>query len=208
MLDNLKIFWNNHNKVLSCYAYILLSILVISLLALYIIPEKIHFFSNGKQVELRDINYFFGIAISLLISIVALINLSSISKSTQADFLLRIDERWGSEEIIKARQTIHKLYLDTKEIHKDDEPPISNRKLHSEIGTHILKLHNSKDDIESFSYLLNFLDFMETIGYFYKNKYIDLTAIKDLCSLLLFLITKYLSRLLHTNGKFTTKDFM
>ena len=114
--------------------------------------------------------------------------LQKLNTTSTADFLLRIDERFGSGEVIKARLIIHKLYLEAKEDIKNsteyetdsEEQLLEKRQRH--ISKNILKIKDSSvhDDPESFIYLLNFLDLLEVAAFYCNKNYITLEAINEL----------------------------
>ncbi len=86
-------------------------------------------------------------------------------------FFLRIDERWSSPEILKARKIIHELSL-------------RHNGSVEEIGKEILGKAKNPYEIEEFVLIRNFLDFMETIGFLYcnnKDKAINACSLYELC---------------------------
>ncbi len=89
-------------------------------------------------------------------------------KQSRTNYLLRIDERWSSPEIIKAREVIHELYLSAKELNpnlKDD-----NEQIKPIIALGIMELHDNKRETQKFVSLLNFLDFLKRLVIFiHKN---------------------------------------
>src|SRR5581483_11035486 len=52
--------------------------------------------------------------VTCIIAYIASINLQEINKFSHGEFLLRIDERYGEKNILKARMLIHEIYLNTK----------------------------------------------------------------------------------------------
>lgn len=100
-----------------------------------------------------------------------------IKKVGEADFLFRIEERFGSEPIIIARSIIQRLYRESNNLHSG-----ANEKVHR---LHIAKRIDeiSKDVIpyNKYTYLLNLLDFLETISYYAnENKMITIDDVKNL----------------------------
>jgi hypothetical protein len=119
------------------------------------------------------------IILTLIIVIVAWIQLGSLSRTSKSDFLLRIDERYSSVNSVKARTIIHEFYCDaqTDELHYDIViEKISNR---------IKDVEFKKEESKDFIILINFLDFLETISYFCNKKYISDRDVNELlgCSM-------------------------
>ncbi len=91
------------------------------------------------------------------------------------NYLLQVDERWTSSEIIQAREVIHKLYLQaSSDKHNSDE------KIQAIIGASILKMENNPKEIREFILLLNFMDFLETIGFLWYTESISINEINEL----------------------------
>ncbi|MFW2571665.1 DUF4760 domain-containing protein [Legionella sp. 29fVS95] len=81
----------------------------------------------------------------------------------------------ASTEIVEAREVIHLLYLDAREM-----KPRTREQMRLIIGEGILCLHSNRNKIPEFIRLLNFLDFLETIGYLYDSNAITLIEIREL----------------------------
>ena len=122
----------------------------------------------------------FNAAIMLVLTIVLIIGgwrqIHNANKISRDDFLLRIDFRYTSEEIIKARTLIHKIYISFS----DDK--ISRTDKIIKTSEKIEKMRTSEDKQESsdFMYLINFLDFLETIALFYNKGSINETDLEIL----------------------------
>lgn len=128
--------------------------------------------------------YFLSGAGTVALAFIAWIRIGDIYKQNEGDFLLHIDARWGSPESIKARAIIHELYL---QVQNDDSLLIGlsltdrDSAIQENIGKKIIELRGLDYKAEEFIYLLNFLDFMETIGYIENKGYITHQGLDALC---------------------------
>jgi hypothetical protein len=126
-----------------------------------------------------------------------------INKNIKGEFLLRIDEQWGSNEAIKARTIIHKIYIETQRDPKDS--PLEH---HSLIGREIIKLSCDLDHAEAFIYVLNFLDFMDTIGFLYIKEFVNADDLNALCGeALVFNYEIYQHYIIHKRDKHGNPKF-
>jgi hypothetical protein len=116
---------------------------------------------------------YFLIIIGLCVARDQLTNMTKVNKSK---FLLSIDDRWGQEETVRARTIIHRFYIQ----YKNKSNIVEQCK---EIGNRIkyLSVSTSKNDQEEFIIILNFLDFLETVGYFTNRKMLDFEDVDSLC---------------------------
>lgn len=130
--------------------------------------------SKIKDNHVSDWNNIAIIFLTLIIVCAGWMQLKNLNQTTTSDFLLRIDERYGSPEILKARVIIHELYCLT--YHKEIDINIHI----SKIAKRILFMKNKVDSSESFIYLYNFLNFLETISYFANNNYISNVDVDEL----------------------------
>lgn len=121
----------------------------------------ISFFKNdidkGHISQLYDASL---IILTILLLFVAWIQLKGIKDIGRADFLLRLDNRFGNKSIIKARYIFHKIYLETKDVDICEDVHI--KKIQEKIKEIGQDVNRTKD----FAYLLNFLDYLETVAYF------------------------------------------
>jgi len=104
---------------------------------------------------------------------------SKISENTQAEFLLKIDERWTSSEILKAREIIHGLYLTVYKDEQGRKKPMEE--VYEILGQKIKGMAENQQEKSDFIYMLNFLDFMETIGYLCEKNHITWNSLDALC---------------------------
>ncbi|MGQ3888464.1 DUF4760 domain-containing protein [Legionella sp. CNM-1927-20] len=114
--------------------------------------------------------------VSAILILLAYIKTQEAIEQSRISYLLRIDERWASPEIIRAREVIHKLYLDAKTMH----PQYENQQIKPLIAQKIMDLNDDESQIEEFIKLLNFLDFLETIGYLHSRKAITTEEVTEL----------------------------
>lgn len=130
--------------------------------------------SKIKANHVSDWNDVAIIFLTLIIVCAGWMQLKNLNQTTTSDFLLRIDERYGSPEILKARVIIHELYCLTYQ----DEIDIN---IHiNKIAKKILTMKNKVDSSTNFIYLYNFLNFLETIAYFANNNYISNVDVDEL----------------------------
>ncbi|WP_106225638.1 DUF4760 domain-containing protein [Legionella pneumophila] len=132
---------------------------------------------KDQSMEVSLTYYILGIFTSLFLVFGAWRKINEANKNSKISYLLQIDERWGSEEIIRAREVIHQLYLDAMNLLPNQK---TNKDLCDIVGQGIKDLHGNQEKIEHFISLLNLLDFWETIGYLYYCKAITILEIREL----------------------------
>jgi hypothetical protein len=111
------------------------------------------------QDEYTWVYYFLISTLTALIFYVAQTQLSNLNTHAEDDFLIRIGERFESNEKTLGGVYIHEICL---ELGVND----INRKYHK-VGEKIIDLSKKKDESKKFIYILHVLDFMETMGYLY-----------------------------------------
>lgn len=131
-----------------------------------------------QNFESSLIYYIIALFISAVLILLGYVKAQEAIEQSRTNYLLRIDERWSSPEIIKAREVIHELYLDAK--HLNPELKEDNEQIKPVIALEIMKIHDSKEMTEKFVSLLNFLDFLETIGYLHSKKAITTEEVSEL----------------------------
>jgi hypothetical protein len=137
-------------------------------------------FQNDLFNEADTSFYFFTAWTTVVLAFVAWINFKKFNELNEAQFLLSIDERWSSREIIAAREVIHKLYLRTQNQFEPENDAESKKKQRNQIGSLIVEISQDGTQIREFISLLNFLDFMETIGYLASKKYMPIEELNSL----------------------------
>ena len=139
------------------------------------------------QNYIKKHSFATGLTISVIIFLVFSFSTYFINSDPKTNFetyfiyyvgALRIDERWSSTEIIKAREVLHEFYLSAKEVNLQ----LTQHDLNFVIGQQILLISkiNKPSEISKFISLLNFLDFLETIGYIYYTGSLEAKDIQEL----------------------------
>lgn len=121
------------------------------------------------------------VSIAILTAIIAAagwLQFSKLNSISRADFILRIDNRYGSKEIIRARAIIQRLYREASPLDK----AVCEKEYLRAMAKSIDELRSSTDSHSSLqiTYLLNFLDFLETIAYFTRKKFISVYEVDEL----------------------------
>jgi hypothetical protein len=118
------------------------------------------------------------IVLTFIIACIAAYQLSGIIETGQASFLLEIDKRYSDPSIIRARNIIHVTYRKSVETHPKYSEDEHSRYIGEEINN--LGSKNDKDGCEEYVYLLNFLDFLETLSLFVNRGHISINDVNDL----------------------------
>lgn len=150
---------------------------------LFILLSVCAFFGGIKTLDLDDKIYHethitysvLAIAASFIIIILAYFKSKESIKLSRLNYLLQIDERWSNTENIKAREIIHKMFLDVKKSH----PKYNHHQIAPLIAVQIRDLHDNPNKIEDYIILANFVDFLETIGYLYEQTNLTTVEIKE-----------------------------
>jgi len=163
---------------------VVISLMVVALYILHLIdPEWLKFIHFNTEAALKGewITSFHGLSIVLLtvgIIAVAWYQLTRLNKISKADFLLRLDERYGSEDILKARRLIAELKRNAK--FKYDNDVYLSKAFQNEM----IKIRENKESDRSYSRkyieLLNLLDLLETVAYLCCEDYISTDQVKEL----------------------------
>jgi hypothetical protein len=153
----------------------LLSIIVIVAL-FFIFYNYSDLNDKEKLLEVHLPYYILALIVSIALVLIAYFKSKEAIKQSKTNYLLKLDERWGSREIIRAREVIHRLYLKAKGANKK----YSNEKIKGVVANSIMNLHEDKEHIADFISLLNFLDFLETIGYMHSEQAIKTEEVKEL----------------------------
>lgn len=150
--------------------------------------------------------YFLTGAGTVLLAGIAWVQFGPIKQNIKGEFLLRIDEQWGSNEAIKAKTIIHQIYIETQRKHpKVATAPLN---LHSLMGIEIINLSCNIKHAEDFIYVLNFLDFMDTIGFLYIKEFVNADDLNALCGeALVFNYEIYQPYIIHKRDKHANPKF-
>lgn len=134
--------------------------------------------------EIMTIQAFDAILLGSLTGIlvlVAWIQIKGLTKVSKADFLMRVDDRYGSEPILKARIIIHEFYTLSKTSDKDK---LLTEKQHRYfVANEINKLSSDPTRCEKYIHILNLLDFLETISFYANHEDIEDSDIENLMGL-------------------------
>ncbi len=148
------------------------------------IAELSHFdFFNDRKSEITNLHAASLIILTILLICVGWYQLMHLNKSTKADFLLRIDDRYGSKSNVEARKIIHEFYCEAMSEIKNKEELSTKTVLNiatDKIAKKILEIELDKKKATNFIHVLNLLDFLETIAYFCNNEYISPKDINEL----------------------------
>jgi len=162
------------------------ALIKITIATLYLIAIAIIFYwcygwltadPKDHLTEVSIVYFILAIFISTLILIAAYSKANQAIQNSRTNYLLRIDERWSSKEIIQAREVIHEIYLKVKQTYSEDTDEKIIRKC---ISDNICALSKNQSQINGFIRLLNFLDFLETIGYLYSIKAVSINEVNEL----------------------------
>lgn len=148
-----------------------LILIIIICMWLFSILSHFDFLNGNKEDSIVDINALAIIILTIALVTIAWIQLSALNKITKSDFLLRITERYGSPELLEARRIIQEFYIETKEekiTYNDHIDKIANKI--KELGK-----ANGNYETKNFIYLINFLDFLETVAFFYSEDQNEIT---------------------------------
>lgn len=189
--------------------FIIVTVFVSFLLCLfYFIPELDLLFNDGKSIPDNIIRVHAAsiIILTIILICVGWLQLGNLNRTSKADFLLKIDSRYGSPEIVKARAVIQRLYREASPPNKDVPYEVCVQKIADSID----KIRNRKDknSCEEFSYLINLLDFLEIIAYFSRKNYISVKDIDELIgNSILFYFKIYKQWIYYRRRKYGNRTF-
>lgn len=173
-----------------------------------ILPNDLSVGINLNIIDEYTLWYYIClVAITAALAFIAWIQFRRLIGKLQADYLLEVDKRWHSTRIIKARVVIHTLFLQSKKhIRKHKSSPAI---LRGWLGEKIIKLSESqnKSKLKNFVYLLNFLDFMESVGYFYSRKYLTKKQVEELFGISLKFNYEIFKPYIEHRRKYENSDF-
>jgi hypothetical protein len=143
---------------------------------------------SGSSGYYYTLDFHAGVMVVLtfFIALIAWSQLAKVRHSINSDYLLRIIQNYSSEEVINARHVIHRLHVKAKNQVKLDNPSFDNNLINiatwESVANMILEIKNSdeKNDMRDFSYLLSFIDFLETISYFANQGKIDKNELNNM----------------------------
>ena len=134
---------------------------------------------------------------------IAWIQLGGIGQTAQSDFLMRLDNRYGSVSILKARVIIQRFYRESKNLN-----PTATEAVHRNyIGSKINEMSDDINSSEGYVYLLNLLEFLESISFFANRKDLQTEDILNLMGLsLVFYYDIFKPRIEARRNKYSHKS--
>lgn len=152
---------------------VLIGLLIIS--ASYIFIYSLHFLGE-KDAE--EVHFFIFIA-TIVLAIIAYYEFNRSHKLTANEFLLFISNRWSSKEIIKARQVIHDIFIN---VYRTNDKKIKYSEALNVVAEKILEMSRvTGGEGKKFIYLLNLLDYLETLSYFWNRGDLNLKDVQNTC---------------------------
>lgn len=125
--------------------------------------------------HVEELNYVFMVLLTFIIVLVAYVQLHSLRKTTVGDFLLEIDKRYNSKQIIEAREIIRNFFLEAKHenIKNNNDQYIVKEQISKKVrnlAERNLDENDKTDATHKYILLLGLLDLLETVAY-YGNKH-------------------------------------
>ncbi len=157
--------------------FILLKLLLGLIIIVFLAYLPIHLFHFLGKNDAEEV-HFFIFAATVALGIIAYYEFNRSNKLTANEFLLFTSNRWSSKEIIKARQILHEIFID---IYRNED---GSRKCEFNVALYNISeitLRMSKSRNKDFIYLLNLLDYLETLSYFYNRGELNLPDIQNTC---------------------------
>lgn len=179
--------YKKHSQLIKLIIFIIL-LLTVALIINHCSLFYDYIKSKPQADATQEINTWFSFvsgAATAGLTVIAWLKFGGFHMQNQTNILLQIDERWGNPEIIKARIIIHEIYLQVKKNNRNLLVELGRHcrdsSIQNSIGEKIIELSNTKKKEVDFIYLLNFLDFMETIGYIESIGQITVDELEALC---------------------------
>lgn len=204
-----KLIWDDGikaNPIISSITFIVVfSIIGVCILNYYCFGVNLIKEKEGESFhEIEAFLYWLTAISGLALAIIAYVKISKFQGLNEAEFLLRIDERWGDSKMVKARQIIHRIYRDIQapadkfqnyeieykkigdvvtalSLYTDSQKNENYRILNERFNEQQKIINKLKLGGDDFIILLNFLDFLETIGFLYKEGHITLEKVNAMC---------------------------
>lgn len=141
---------------------------------------KVNNTSESKMME--TILIYASWFTTAILAWIAWFRIGTIHRDNQSRFMIQIDSRWGSAEIIKARTIMHYIYRNISDNYSNQIIKSELKDICQAVGKDIIKMSESqcKQDRDDFMLLLNLLDFMETIGFLENNGYVSVEQLNAL----------------------------
>lgn len=136
----------------------------------------LRFFNLIGPNSLEEIDYLIFMATASL-AVIAYLEFNKSHTLTKNEFLIFISNRWASQETISARKIIHELFV--IEYRQNNHSYEDSLKM---IGSKIYEMSKSGGSYgEHFIDILVLLEFLETLGYFYKRNDLGKEDIINTC---------------------------
>lgn len=163
--------------------YIGLAIILMIIIGVAIVLNSGLYLFEIKDATSSIDEWFYCVngAATAVLAVIAWHQVGGIQKSNETGVLLRIDERWSSEELIEARTLIYNMYLEASVKTSSSNVDKFSNSTHSIIGRKIIKMSSDNKKCDDFIYIINLLDFMETIGYLQSKDHIHPSVLDALC---------------------------
>jgi|GEM_PF-5514140 len=131
---------------------------------------------------------FYGlIAIATFsVAYIAYYQIAKLRRTSELELLVKIDERWNGPEFLKAKTILYGEYFKVCEKYNLSEEKLKiltrqeEEKYRIEVGQKIIDMSVDNRRKHEFMILLNFLDFLETIGHLYVEQSISRQKLKAL----------------------------
>lgn len=151
-----------------------LSTIMISIIVIFVAMAIIdyldlyNFFKNREDKSFEKTGHMVLVISAAIAAMIAWWQLIKLNSTAFADLLTKIETRYGSNEILEAREIIQEIYLESK-----DAQDTCKLKHISHMQDIIKQIGNDAKQTRKFILLLNFLDFLESIAYYVKVGYVS-----------------------------------
>lgn len=153
---------NKLSTIMILIIVIFVAMAIIDYLDLY------NFFKNIDDKSFEKTGHMVLVISAAIAAIIAWWQLIKLNSTAFADLLTKIETRYGSGEILEAREIIQEIYLQSK-----DPQDTCKLKHISRMQDIIKQIGNDAKQSRKFILLLNFLDFLESIAYYVKVGYVS-----------------------------------
>jgi hypothetical protein len=168
-MDFFQKYKSNILKIIGLFAF---------LVATYLFIHFLNFIFNTRDEQ--EIHFLIFLA-TVALGIIAYYEFNRSHKLTSNEFLLFISNRWGKKEIIKARQILHNLFVGAYRDENGKSKEDYNTALFN-VSEQILQMSRIKEENgKEFIYLLNLLDYLETLSYFFNRGDLKLKDVQNTC---------------------------
>lgn len=211
MLEKIK--KENHSDWwLGTKAYIFISVLLVILVMLvyFVLHYALHWWdlnSRREDSNVLEIHFVSLILLTIGLITVAYVQLKKSNENLRGEFLLEIDRRFASSEIAKAEMVIQALCWQYS-IKDVNDPNIQ------QVSKAIRQIVENKSNLdvvvnsEKAVYLINFLDFLETIAYFRNENLVSTDDIeKTLGGTLCYYHTIFKDLIEHQRAYLNKQDY-